>query len=263
METQNGNATSASHTWASAVDLAELDRQVERGSLFTQATLQKGFERINGMEALLAELIRALTARGLVTEEDIGVTLEKDAAEVAADEADLGEGTTHGPVDVGEVDPGDRTDAPSGISWPTIAIRVDDHDVDDQPDIVVDCDARMHVCQAVCCKLKFPLSVTEVDEGHVKWDIGHPYIIRHESSGLCTHNDAKSGHCGIYADRPGICRRYSCANDVRIWKDFDNMVLNEEWMEANLVERDIHIHAIFPSMEEPEVWDPASGEPSS
>jgi hypothetical protein len=31
-----------------------------------------------------------------------------------------------------------------------------------------------------------------------------------------------------------VCRGYSCAKDERIWKDFDNMILNEEWIEANL-----------------------------
>jgi hypothetical protein len=38
----------------------------------------------------------------------------------------------------------------------------------------------------------------------------------------------------VYADRPGVCRHYSCANDERIWKDFENMELNHEWLDANL-----------------------------
>ena len=59
-------------------------------------------------------------------------------------------------------------------------------------------------------------------------------FIRHEVDGYCTHHHRAGGGCGIYANRPGVCRRYSCANDSRIWKDFDQMELNTEWIAANL-----------------------------
>ena len=36
------------------------------------------------------------------------------------------------------------------------------------------------------------------------------------------------------ADRPGICRHYSRANEERIWSDFENMELNHECLDANL-----------------------------
>jgi Fe-S-cluster containining protein len=229
----NGNGTGA---YASRGQLAELDRQVERGSLFTQATLQRGFRRIDEAETLVAALIRALTAKGIVSEDEIGVVLageeEPDAA--GADEVEE------------EVLPVQPT-----INWPTIALRVDNEDAGDTPEVIVDCDARMHVCHAVCCKLKFPLNTEEVESGVVKWDIGHPYIIRQESTGSCTHNDTGTGRCGIYTERPGICRRYSCAGDTRIWKDFDNMVLNDEWISAHLGRRDLHLSSVLPSMEEP------------
>jgi hypothetical protein len=35
----------------------------------------------------------------------------------------------------------------------------------------------------------------------------------------------------VYHKRPGVCRSYSCAHDERIWKDFDNMVLNHEYLD--------------------------------
>jgi Fe-S-cluster containining protein len=92
----------------------------------------------------------------------------------------------------------------------------------------------MAVCKAVCCKLKFALSSEEVDAGIAKWDIGHPYIIRQDSSGYCCHNDAATGGCTIYENRPMLCRRYSCRYDTRIWKDFDNMVLNDEWIDSHV-----------------------------
>ena len=38
----------------------------------------------------------------------------------------------------------------------------------------------------------------------------------------------------MYDERPRPCRRYSCATDDRIWKDFERMELNTEWIDANL-----------------------------
>ncbi|HUP60702.1 MAG TPA: hypothetical protein VNA69_09825 [Thermoanaerobaculia bacterium] len=87
--------------------------------------------------------------------------------------------------------------------------------------------------QGSCCRLTFALTRDEVEGGHVKWDLGMPYHIRQNASSSCTHQTAAGG-CGVYANRPVICRRYSCAGDTRIWKDFDAMVLNDEWIAEHL-----------------------------
>ena len=92
----------------------------------------------------------------------------------------------------------------------------------------------MHVCKAVCCKLKFALTSDEIEVGLVKWDIGHPYIIRQSSTGYCCHNDPETRGCGIYDDRPSLCRRFSCKGDDRIWTDFDNMIINQEWIDQHV-----------------------------
>jgi hypothetical protein len=43
-----------------------------------------------------------------------------------------------------------------------------------------------------------------------------------------------------------VCRGYSCANDPRIWKDFERMELNAEWITANLSEQERpHVTGIF------------------
>lgn len=70
----------------------------------------------------------------------------------------------------------------------------------------------------------------------MRWDLGRPYAIRHESDGLCSHCDHTSRACGIYEDRPTPCKRYSCAGDSRIWTDFDAMELNTEWIAEHLGE---------------------------
>ena len=253
---RNGNGTGG---YASRAQLAELDRQIERGSLFTQATLQRGFRRLGTAEALLVGLLEALTAKGVLTEEEVDRILSDDDGSgpigrvtepVVGAEGAEGAGGADGAQAEDEADEADEEPTTPTIKWPSIAMRVDDPDQGDEPETPVDCGARMHVCHAVCCQLKFPLSSDEVESGLVKWDIGHPYIIRHQSTGWCTHNDTATHRCDIYADRPGTCRRYSCAGDTRIWKDFDGMVLNQEWIDDHLGRRDLSLTDVLPAMEE-------------
>ena len=71
-------------------------------------------------------------------------------------------------------------------------------------------------------------------QGRVKWDLGRPYFIRHDTAGSCHHLDGGTHGCTIYADRPRVCQRYSCAGDSRIWTDFDGMELNHAWIDAHL-----------------------------
>ena len=151
--------------------------------------------------------------------------------------------------------PEDEKDVRSSLRWPAIAVRVDPaEETQLEP---VDCAARMSVCQAVCCRLKFALSQDEIERGHVKWDIGHPYVIRQDSSGYCSHNDCASRSCTIYEDRPRLCREYSCRNDKRIWADFDAMVLNTEWINQHLGEGDAIL--LVDADPSPEEVAPAAG----
>jgi len=189
-------------------DLDRLGRQLERGSLFTHTALGRGFVRLRELESFVYGLIDALIARGVVSEQEV-------ADAVASVRRQL--------------------DAAGEIPEPGVALRVAETDAA-VPPAAVDCAARMHVCHAVCCKLDVVLSAGEVEDGTAKWDLGRPYLLRHESDGLCTHNDRATGRCGIYAERPVPCRRYTCATDDRIWKDFEKMELNHEWLAENLSE---------------------------
>jgi hypothetical protein len=110
----------------------------------------------------------------------------------------------------------------------------------------VECAERLAICHAACCSLPFPLSAQEVEAGKVKWDLGHPYMIRHDAHGCCTHNDRATGTCTIYADRPGVCRGYDCRQDERIWKDFDAKVLNEDFF-RNRPRHDFHFNPTAPA----------------
>ena len=185
----------------------ELERQVERGNLFTHTALTDFAVRANETEAMVNGLVDYLVARGVAdTDGLIG------AIEAARREA----------VERGEL-------ATTGV-----AIRVDP-DGSAQPEAVVDCEARLPVCKAVCCRLRFALTVEEVETGPVRWDLGKPYYNRQDADGYCHCMDGERHGCTVYADRPSVCRSYSCAGDARIWKDFERMELNQEWIDANLL----------------------------
>ncbi|HEX8691021.1 MAG TPA: YkgJ family cysteine cluster protein [Longimicrobium sp.] len=185
-------------------DATNLESQVEAGGLFTHSALSLHAERINRVEAFLYGLADALLDGGQVTEEE----LRARAARAAEELKETGE-TLSGGVLL-RVDP----DPPAAAA-------------------TVDCAARMHVCRAVCCRLSFPLSAPEIEGGKIRWELGKPYFARKDATGRCVHLGADCG-CGVYHDRPQVCRGYSCEKDERIWKDFDGMVLNQEWIDQNL-----------------------------
>lgn len=187
--------------------LTEVERQVERGSLFTHTALSSNAARVYETEAMVMGLIDTLVGKGVVAEKEV------------ADAAASVRNSLH-----------ERGDA----TGPGLVMRVDSDEAKDAF-TPVNCAERMHVCHAICCKLHFALSAEEIEGGKVRWDLGQPYSIRQTAEGFCVHNDRATGNCGVYQDRPRICRTYSCAKDDRIWKDFDNMVLNQEWIDQNLV----------------------------
>lgn len=183
--------------------LEGLERQLERGGVRTQSLFNRTFERLSEVEAMLLGLLDVLLARKVITEAEIEPAVRRIEEQVAA-----------------------RPDA----RVQAVALRTDDAAAVARPEVVVDCAARMHVCHAVCCKLAVKLDATEVESGRLRWDLGRPYYLRKDADGRCTHQDRSTGGCGVYADRPKPCRQYSCANDRRIWKDFDRMILNDEWL---------------------------------
>jgi Fe-S-cluster containining protein len=188
--------------------LEQLEKQVERGHLFEHTALGESFTRLGDVETFLHALLDLLLMKGIVNDDELrGATA----------------GVRQELIDRGQ------------LSGPGTAIGVEkSEDGPPSPAVHVDCDKRMHICHAICCKLHFALTIPEIESGKIKWDLGRPYFIRHQESGFCTHNDRQTGGCGIYTDRPATCKTYSCANDERIWKNFELMELNEEWIESHL-----------------------------
>ena len=190
--------------------VSELYRRVERGALFAHSALSDGFTRLAEMQSFVFALGDLLIAKGLVGESELVRTVE-------AVRADL--------------------DQRGGLKGPGLIARFDRDDASDRPAAEIDCAARLHICNAVCCRLDFTLSIAEVKSARVQWDTGRPYFIRHGRDGRCVHHDAQCVGCRVYADRSRVCRSYDSRNDERIWKDFERMELNTEWIEANLSEQ--------------------------
>ena len=181
--------------------LNELERQVEGGNLFAHSTLTEHATRINEAAAIVNGLVGLLVQRGLIEGEELLAAVDsvRERTERAGHHAHVG-----------------------------IAVRVE-RDVE-EPDI--DCEARLPICKAACCRLHFALSVEEVERGGpLRWELGHPYFNRHNADGYCHQWD---DGCGIYDERPSVCRSYTCAGDDRIWKDFDAMELNHEFIDSKL-----------------------------
>lgn len=91
---------------------------------------------------------------------------------------------------------------------------------------VVDCASRWELCRGICCRLEFPLSQQDLDEGVIAWNPARPYICAKGEDKRCVHQDGETGACGVYERRPAPCRTYDCSNDDRIWLDFQGRKIN-------------------------------------
>jgi hypothetical protein len=93
-------------------------------------------------------------------------------------------------------------------------------------EVQIDCENRIPLCRASCCRLHFALSKQDVYEGIIRWELGQPYLIAHDKDGYCTHMERGSCQCTVRQHRPVPCRAYDCRSDKRIWIDFENRVIN-------------------------------------
>jgi Fe-S-cluster containining protein len=187
-------------------NLSDLERQLERAGLFTHTAIGRCSIRVNEVEAFTYGLLDALLEKGILCAEEVKAKVEKVKEESIT-----------------------RGDA----CGPGLALRLDAPDAK-QLEVKVNCVERLPICHSICCKLDFPLTVEEVESGEVRWDLGRPYHIRQGADGYCVHRNQESGFCGVYERRPGFCRTYNCSSDTRIWKDFEKMELNTEWLEEHL-----------------------------
>lgn len=97
----------------------------------------------------------------------------------------------------------------------------------------VDCEKRLDICKAICCKLPFALSRQDVKEGIVSWEFARPYLIAHGEDGYCIHLDRNTFQCSVREHRPLPCRGFGCQDNERwhVWADYEKMILNPDFIE--------------------------------
>ncbi len=97
----------------------------------------------------------------------------------------------------------------------------------------VNCQSRLHICKAMCCKFPYALSRQDVEEGIIRWEFGRPYLIAYRTDGYCVHLDRKTYHCTAYDHRPVPCRGFDCQSSEKwkVWLDYEQKIINPELIE--------------------------------
>jgi hypothetical protein len=77
----------------------------------------------------------------------------------------------------------------------------------------VDCEAgRSLGCASFCCKLVVRLAALEPDPGN-PGDTRKRCVDKDPADGFCVYFERETSRCGVWAQRPGLCREYDCNLD--------------------------------------------------
>lgn len=179
---------------------SDLRQQVAEGLFYTHMRLSQGTNKTLEASAFLYSLVELLNEKGLISIQELDERKKAVGERLAAQFKQNG-----------------------------LGVMLQDPEEDKytfKGEAKIDCENRVHLCHAACCRLRFALSKQDVYEGVVKWDLGHPYMIAQEKDGYCTHMERGTSRCTVREQRPVPCRGYDCRNDKRIWLDFENKVVN-------------------------------------
>lgn len=185
-----------------AAAVNDLREEVAQGFVYSHARANANTSKVLEVASFSYALIELLVERGVVSVEELDERKRKHGEKILQKFAQTGVG---------------------------VALLKDEQDkYACGSSVTIDCDARMPLCHAACCRLSFALSVQDVEEGKVRWDLGRPYMNRRDADGYCHHLDRGTCACSVYESRPLVCRSYDCRKDTRIWKDFDNRIVSPE-----------------------------------
>ena len=100
-------------------------------------------------------------------------------------------------------------------------------------EVRINCQSRLHICKAVCCRFPFALSRPDVAEGIINWEFGRPYLIAHGEDGYCVYLDREDYRCTVWEQRPVPCRGFDCKYNEKwkVWVNYEKRVVNHELME--------------------------------
>ena len=181
--------------------------EVLRGLVYTHNRANANTAELHKTSVTLTALIDLLVERGLVDGNELNERREQLAEKLKRDYVSRG-----------------------------MAVAMQDFDVSKyefKGGAEIDCENRLHLCKAACCRLPFALSKHDVQEGVVKWDLGQPYLNARDDDGYCVHLGKDTCQCTVYNQRPIPCRGYDCRKDERVWIDFENRVVNPSVNDPN------------------------------
>lgn len=182
------------------------------GLIYTHDRANQNTAALEEVAAAVEGLVGLLVERGILSDEEVAEARDRAAEDVRRRFKEAGMAVItqeHGGRSKYEFEGGDR----------------------------IDCENRIHLCHAACCRFRVGLSSEDVREGVLAWDTAQPYALAKKANGSCVHLDDATCACTVYAQRPIPCRGYSCRNDRRIWLDFEARIphplLNEpDWPEC-------------------------------
>lgn len=180
-------------------------KEVFEGFVSANEKMRRGTQMAYSNAVTTRALVEVLASQGLLDEETFTELRERFAAEVAESfqSAELAALLSPDARDKYELDPADLPQ--------------------------IDCEARLPLCKAACCTMRWALSEQDIVEGIVHWELARPYANRiRESDGWCVHCEPGTKACGVYEERPVVCRIYTCESDSRVWLDFENRVINPD-----------------------------------
>lgn len=199
---ENGGDGAHHNGQAQPAGVEGLREEVAQGFLYAHSRANTNSSKLLEVTSFSYALIELLAERGVISVEELDERKDQVYKRLAEKFADRGMG---------------------------VALTTEEKDDNGTPlNVEIDCENRLPLCHAACCRLRFALTVRDVEEGNVKWNLGQPYMIRQGTDGYCHHYDREFKQCGIYENRPFVCRAYDCRNDRRIWQDFENRIISPE-----------------------------------
>jgi Fe-S-cluster containining protein len=195
MTSSNGNQTEI---------LSKIHKNLSFGLLYAHSRINANTTKNLEAASFLYALIELLNDKGLLTIEELDERKKQVAERLVKRFVESGLGLMY-------QDP-----------------EYDKYTFDQEAD--VDCQSRLHICKAVCCKLPFALSKQDVEEGIIRWEFGRPYLIAHGDDGYCVHMDRNTCKCTVREHRTVPCRGFDCKDNEKwhVWLDYEKKILNPE-----------------------------------
>ncbi len=79
--------------------------------------------------------------------------------------------------------------------------------------VIVNCEeGRRRGCQTFCCRLLVRLKPRERDPGQPD-NLAKHCVDKDLETGYCVYLDRSCWQCGVWEDRPSVCRSYDCNHD--------------------------------------------------